>query len=114
MARKKKPEIAPLTPAEIKEQVAELHTIFGGEPLPDAETFTPQTEPEADTPLPEKYKEVWERMQPNMGIFEDVNNPNSWLRKNMFNAKEVGNGLYQFNGYLTGGKPTTFKLIKKK
>lgn len=106
MARKKKPEIAPLSPEQIEKEIAEIEQVFsGGNSVSD-----PEIEPE----LPAKYKDVYERMAAGMGIFEDVNNPNSWLRKNMLYAKQTESGLYQFNGYLTGGKPTNFKLIKKK
>lgn len=70
-------------------------------------------ETEAETKLPEKYKAVFDRLTPGMAIFENIDNDKEWVQKNMVNAKQVIEGIYQFNGYRNGSKPKNWRLIKK-
>ncbi len=144
MARKKKgwkdDELTPKTQEEIDNEVAEIKSVMG---ITDAEaeqfaTKEPKTvfdlleldreadeaelkkqieaapETEAETKLPEKYKAVFDRLTPGMAIFENIDNDKEWVQKNMVNAKQVIEGIYQFNGYRNGSKPKNWRLIKKK
>lgn len=134
MARKKielkEDTVTPKTQEQIDNEVAELIDVMGitdaeiksfSEKLPDVLTEQErekQTEPapekEAETKLPEKYKTVFDRLTPGMAIFENIDNDKEWVQKNMVNAKQVIDGVYQFNGYRNGTKPKNWRLVKKK
>jgi hypothetical protein len=68
---------------------------------------------DGETEVPAKYATMFERLTPGMGIFESIDDPKRFIKKNMALAKLV-NGVYQFNGYFRAGRPENFKLIKKK
>ena len=122
--------VTPKTQEQIDNEVDELIEVMGitdaeiksfGEKFPDVladqepdKQIEAAPESEAETKLPEKYKTVFDRLTPGMAIFENIDNDKEWVQKNMVNAKQVIEGIYQFNGYRNGSKPKNWRLIKKK